>query len=109
MTAELPAALAAALDRALEGRPRQDLADRAARTSVAYRAGQGSAGVIRGADDAFAYALTRLPATYAACQAVFRSSILVRTSVGEPPNPIDARPGAWPGPVYWVRRSSDSR
>ena len=70
MTSELPAALRAALDRMLEGVPRKALAERAARTSQAYRAGRPSAGVIREADDALAYALTRLPATYAACASV---------------------------------------
>jgi ribosomal protein RSM22 (predicted rRNA methylase) len=71
MSVELPADLRAALDRALEGVPRKGLAERAARTSQAYRAGQPSSGVIREADDALAYALTRLPATYAACATVF--------------------------------------
>jgi ribosomal protein RSM22 (predicted rRNA methylase) len=70
MSPDLPAALRGALDRALEGVPRKGLAERAARTSQAYRAGQGSAGVIREAGDALAYALTRLPATYAACASV---------------------------------------
>ncbi|MFI4965358.1 MAG: small ribosomal subunit Rsm22 family protein, partial [Caulobacterales bacterium] len=70
MSPDLPAALRAALDRALDGVPRRGLAERAARTSQAYRAGRPSAGVIREADDALAYALTRLPATYAACATV---------------------------------------
>lgn len=67
MSAELPAALRAALDRALEGVSRNDLAERAKRTSEAYRAGRPSSGVIREAQDALAYALIRAPATYAAC------------------------------------------
>ena len=67
----LPAALRAALDRELEGVSRKALAARAVHTSQAYRAGRGSAGVIRGREDALAYALARLPATYAACAAVF--------------------------------------
>jgi ribosomal protein RSM22 (predicted rRNA methylase) len=70
MSPDLPGPLRAALDRALEGVPRKGLAERAARTSQAYRAGQPSSGVIRDTDDALAYALTRLPATYAACATV---------------------------------------
>ena len=61
MSPDLPAPLRAALDRALEGVPRKGLAERAARTSEAYRAGRPSSGVFREADDALAYALTRRP------------------------------------------------
>ena len=106
MSPDLPAALRAALDRALEGVPRTGLAERAARTSQAYRAGQASAGVIRDADDALAYALTRLPATYAACAAVFGEA--ARAAPGFAPRTLlDAGVGtgaaswaaleAWPG------------
>jgi len=55
----------------LEGVPRKGLAERTAATSAAYRAGGTSAAAIRGPQDALAYALARLPATYAACAAVF--------------------------------------
>lgn len=71
MGPELPPALKAAIDAELAGASRRDLADRTAATSEAYRAGRGSAAVIKGRDDALAYALARLPATYAACAAVF--------------------------------------
>jgi len=66
MTPELPSRLRMALERSLEGVSRKELAERAAKTSEAYRAGRPSAGVIREPGDALAYALTRLPATYAA-------------------------------------------
>ncbi|MFZ5684210.1 MAG: small ribosomal subunit Rsm22 family protein [Pseudomonadota bacterium] len=55
----------------MEGVPRKGLAERTAATTAAYRSGGTSASVIRGPEDALAYALARLPATYAACAAVF--------------------------------------
>jgi ribosomal protein RSM22 (predicted rRNA methylase) len=70
MDSALPPDLAAALDRLLEGRSRKDLARRAEALSNAYRTGGGS-DVIACDDDALAYALVRLPATYAAVAAVF--------------------------------------
>ncbi len=66
----LPAALSAALTARLDGRGRQELKTRAQRLSEAYRARQPTAGTIRDEADALAYALTRLPATYAATIAV---------------------------------------
>jgi len=99
MSADLPAPLRAALDGVLEGRPRAGLAERAARTSDAYRAGKASTGVIRDADDALAYALTRLPATYAACAAVFAEA--ARAAPGfDPRTLLDA--GAGTGAASWA-------
>jgi ribosomal protein RSM22 (predicted rRNA methylase) len=96
---ELPAALAAALDRALEGVSRKDLAARAARTSAAYRAGGGSAEVIQSAADALAYALVRLPATYAANAAVLAEA--QRLAHGFAPRRLlDA--GSGPGAASWA-------
>jgi ribosomal protein RSM22 (predicted rRNA methylase) len=69
MDPALPPDLAASLDRLLEGRSRKDLARRAEALSNAYRSGGGS-DVIASDDDALAYALVRLPATYAAVAAV---------------------------------------
>ena len=63
---DLPADLVASVERLLEGRSRRDLAERAQRVSQAYRAQKPTSEAIRDADDALAYALTRLPATYAA-------------------------------------------
>jgi ribosomal protein RSM22 (predicted rRNA methylase) len=69
MNAALPSDLAAALDHELEGRSRKELARRADALSNAYRSGGGS-DIIASAEDALAYALVRLPATYAAVAAV---------------------------------------
>ena len=69
MSPDLPADLRLALDRLVDGRPRGDIARRATAISDTYRGGGGS-DVIRGPDDALAYALARLPATYAAIAAV---------------------------------------
>jgi ribosomal protein RSM22 (predicted rRNA methylase) len=104
MSPDLPAPLRAALDRALEGVPRKGLAERAARTSQAYRAGQPSSGVIREADDALAYALTRLPATYAACVTVLAEA--ARMTPGFAPRTLlDAGAGtaaaSWAAAAVW--------
>jgi ribosomal protein RSM22 (predicted rRNA methylase) len=116
MSPDLPAALRAALDRALEGVARKGLAERAARTSEAYRAGRPSAGVIREADDALAYALTRLPATFAACTSVFAEAARRAPEFG-PKTLLDAgagtaaaswaASGVWPSlaSVFWLDAS----
>ena len=99
MSPDLPAPLRGALERALNGVPRKVLAERAARTSEAYRAGRPSSGVIREADDALAYALTRLPATYAACAAVLGEA--ARMTPGFAPKTLlDA--GAGTGAASWA-------
>ena len=69
MTApDLPAELKAALDARLHGLSRNDAAGRAALISKTYRDGGGS-GAIGSEADALAYALARMPATYAAVTA----------------------------------------
>lgn len=99
MSPDLPGPLRAALDRALQGVPRKGLAERAARTSEAYRAGKPSSGVIREPDDALAYALTRLPATYAACATVLADA--ARMAPGFAPRTLlDA--GAGTGAASWA-------
>jgi ribosomal protein RSM22 (predicted rRNA methylase) len=99
VSVELPAALRAAVARELDGVSRKRLAERTARTTAAYRAGQGSAGVIREADDALAYALARLPATYAACSRAFEEA-LARAPGFAPQRLLDA--GAGPGAASWA-------
>lgn len=101
MSVELPGTLRAALERELEGVGRKDLAVRAQRTSAAYRAGAGSAGVIREDADALAYALARLPATYAACATVFAEAARLAPAFA-PTSLLDA--GAGPGAASWAAR-----
>lgn len=62
----LPASLAAAIAAQLERRPRKALADSARRLSESYRARKPTREAIRDETDALAYALTRMPATFAA-------------------------------------------
>jgi ribosomal protein RSM22 (predicted rRNA methylase) len=95
----LPAPLKAALDAALEGVSRKDLAERAARTSAAYRAGKPSAGVIRDRADALAYALVRLPATYAAASVVLAEARRMAPGFA-PVSLLDA--GCGPGGGSWA-------
>jgi ribosomal protein RSM22 (predicted rRNA methylase) len=65
---DLPAALKATLEAKLHGMSRQDAAQRAARISQGYRGG-GTSGTITTEADALAYAVVRMPATYAAVAA----------------------------------------
>ena len=65
-----PPALSQALQALLEGVPRQSLAQAAQAMSQRYRKGEGSQ-TIATQTDALAYALVRMPATYAACAAMF--------------------------------------
>ena len=62
---DLPALLRAALEARLQGVSRNAAAERAAAISKTYRDG-GNSGAIRSETDALAYALARMPATYAA-------------------------------------------
>ena len=67
---QMPEGLAAALQARLEGRSRQVLRMRAQQLSERYRAHKTSLESIQDEADAFAYALTRMPATFAAVSAV---------------------------------------
>ena len=96
----LPPALAAALDKMLEGVSRKDLAARADKMSAAYRAGESSGGIVSAAD-ALAYAVARMPATHAACAAVFGR---VAQAIPAPLSLLDV--GAGPGTAAWAAHAA---
>jgi ribosomal protein RSM22 (predicted rRNA methylase) len=89
----LPAALKAVLDAKLHGLSRSDMAARAALISKTYRDGGGS-GTIKTEADALAYALARMPATYAAVAACLNALLEVRPDFA-PQSLLDI--GAGPG------------
>lgn len=99
MIPDLPSPLRAALDALLEGVSRTDLAARAGKVFDQYRKGGGSGPVIGGADDALAYALSRLPATYAADLAAFSEAQRLAPDFA-PRSLLDA--GAGPGGASWA-------
>jgi ribosomal protein RSM22 (predicted rRNA methylase) len=94
----LPAELKAALDAKLEGLSRQETAARAASISQSYREGGGS-GTIRSETDALAYALARMPATYAAVIASLNALQDIRPDFA-PQSLLDV--GAGPGTASWA-------
>jgi ribosomal protein RSM22 (predicted rRNA methylase) len=99
MTApDLPAELKSALDAKLQGLSRNDAAGRAAVISQTYRDGGGS-GSIRSEADALAYALARMPATYAALTASLNALCEIRPDFA-PKNLLDV--GAGPGTATWA-------
>lgn len=63
---DLPRQIRIGLEQRLQGVSRRELARRAERLTQAYRNGGTSDAVIVTSDDALAYAVTRMPATYAA-------------------------------------------
>src|SRR6204780_5313155 len=99
MTApDLPAELKAALDARLQGLSRSDTAERAALISQTYRGGGGS-GAIRSEADALAYALARMPATYAAITASLNALCEITPDFA-PASLLDV--GAGPGTATWA-------
>jgi ribosomal protein RSM22 (predicted rRNA methylase) len=99
MTApDLPAELKSALDARLHGLSRNDAAARAAIISQTYRDGGGS-GAIRTETDALAYALARMPATYAAVTASL-NALREITPDFAPKTLLDV--GAGPGTATWA-------
>jgi ribosomal protein RSM22 (predicted rRNA methylase) len=97
---ELPAALRAAVDRALEGVALADLSAAAARLSQRYRAELRDGRFHVDGDRAVqAYLATRLPATYAAVRACLEA-VAERRPDFAPARLLDA--GAGPGTALWA-------
>src|SRR3954449_12242670 len=95
---DLPAELKAALDAKLHGLSRHEAAARSAAISQTYRSGGGSA-AIRSEADALAYALARMPATYAAVTACLNALCEVKPGFA-PDSLLDI--GAGPGTATWA-------
>jgi ribosomal protein RSM22 (predicted rRNA methylase) len=95
---DLPAELKAALDAKLHGVSRNDTAERAALISRTYRDG-GNSGAIRSEADALAYALARMPATYAAVTASLNALREINPRFA-PTSLLDV--GAGPGTASWA-------
>jgi ribosomal protein RSM22 (predicted rRNA methylase) len=95
---DLPAELRAALEAKLEGLSRNDAAARAALISKTYREGGGST-AIKSGSDALAYALARIPATYAAMSACLNALLEARPGFA-PERLLDV--GAGPGTASWA-------
>lgn len=102
MNPTLPPELAAALERALTGVPRKGLAAAAQKMSAGYRQGDTSRGIVT-AEDALAYAVARMPATYAACAAVFER-VAERMPDFAPSSLLDV--GAGTGAASWAARTA---
>jgi ribosomal protein RSM22 (predicted rRNA methylase) len=99
MTApDLPSELKAALDARLHGLSRTDAASRAALISKTYRDG-GNSGAIVSETDALAYALARMPATYAAVTASLNALREINPDFA-PKTLLDV--GAGPGTATWA-------
>jgi ribosomal protein RSM22 (predicted rRNA methylase) len=94
----LPAELKAALDARLQGLSRHEIAERAALISRTYRDG-GASSVIASEQDALAYALARMPATYAAVSACLNALSEARPDFA-PKRLLDV--GAGPGTATWA-------
>jgi len=98
MTPDLPSELRVALAHKAEGLSRNDAAQRAGAISQTYRGGGGSARIRTGAD-ALAYALARMPATYAAIAASL-NALMETNPEFSPQSLLDI--GAGPGTATWA-------
>lgn len=102
MNPTLPPELSVALERTLDGVPRKGLAASAQKMSAGYRQGESSRGIVTG-EDALAYAVARMPATYAACAAVFARLGEVMPGFA-PASLLDV--GAGTGAASWAARAT---
>ena len=98
----LPGFVTAALGAKLQNVSRSDLRTRAQRISDSYR-GRGTSGVIRSELDALAYAIVRMPATYAAVRAALAQASEVIPDAA-PRSLLDI--GAGPGTATWAARDA---
>lgn len=98
----LPTELKAALDRKIEGLSRNDAARRASAISQSYRSG-GNSHLIRTEVDALAYALARMPATFAATAAGL-DALQAQCPDFAPRSLLDV--GAGPGTASWAAASA---
>jgi ribosomal protein RSM22 (predicted rRNA methylase) len=94
----LPPELRAALEAKLQGVSREAIARRAALISRTYRDG-GNSAAIASESDALAYALARMPATYAAVVASLNALVELRPDFA-PKGLLDV--GAGPGTASWA-------
>jgi ribosomal protein RSM22 (predicted rRNA methylase) len=99
MNSTLPEQLKHASDALLEGVSRKELAVRSQAITAHYRGGQGSRAAITGKQDALAYLVARLPATYAVAAAVF-DAVRAASPDFTPASLLDA--GAGPGTASWA-------
>jgi ribosomal protein RSM22 (predicted rRNA methylase) len=99
---QLPPALTSAVGVLLEGVSRKDLARRAQTLSAAYRGGRTSGGIV-GELDVAAYVAARMPATYAACAAVFARAASAMPDF-TPHSLLDV--GAGPGTAAFAAREA---
>ncbi len=95
---QLPPALTTAIAALLEGVPRADMIAAAQQQSAGYRKGATSGAIVTPAQAA-AYAIARMPATYAACAAVFARLVEVLPDFA-PASLLDV--GAGTGAASWA-------
>lgn len=99
MNPALPPRLKSAADALLEGVSRKDLGVRAGAMSDRYRSGESSARAIASDQDALAYLIARLPATYAVTVAAL-AAVAAAAPGFRPATLLDA--GAGPGTASWA-------